>query len=289
MTDLKKVIAVTGPTATGKTALAVNLACRLNGEIVSVDSRQVYRRMDLGTGKDIEEYSCGTTPVPYHLIDIADPQEEYHLARFLRDAFAAVGDIASRGKVPVLCGGSAMYLDALLRGYRLPGGALPHLSGGAREKQNRNGADSFTPPFALDALVIGVYYPRETVRRRIEERLDARFAAGMVDEVKALHDSGVSFEKLEFFGLEYREIAGFLQGRSDFAAMRGTLLNKIRQFAKRQDIFFRKMEREGTVIHWLPGGDISEAETLCRKFLAGEPLPAPAVRLCDTFYGKKSS
>ncbi len=283
MTDFRKVVAVTGPTATGKTALAVHLAEKFGGEVVSIDSRQVYRGMDLGTGKDLEEYGS----VPYHLIDIVNPGDEYNLACFLHDAFAAIADIVNRGRLPVLCGGSAMYLDALLKGYRLPGAALPRNLDEPRVRQERSQASSFEPPFALDALTIGVYFPRETVRSRIEKRLDSRLAQGMIEEVANLHAAGTGYGRLEFFGLEYREVACYLQGKCSYGEMRSELLNKIRQFAKRQDIFFRKMEREGTVIHWLKEGNRLEAEALTEKFLAGEPLPEPEMQLSNIFYGKK--
>ena len=254
-----KVIAVTGPTATGKTRLAVRLAEMLNGEIVSVDSRQVYRGMDLGTGKDLADYGN----VPYHLIDVADPMEEYNLFYFLRDAAAAVQDIAARGKLPILCGGTALYLAAFLQNYQL---------------------ENFRLPFAPDALTIGVYYPRETVRARIAMRMDARFEEGMIDEVRRLRENGVTWERLESFGLEYREIARHLQGKTSREEMHELLLNSIRQFAKRQDIFFRKMEREGVVIHWLPEGNPDQAAELCREHLAGIPLPPPEFRMCDIHY-----
>ncbi|MGE4563683.1 MAG: tRNA (adenosine(37)-N6)-dimethylallyltransferase, partial [Victivallaceae bacterium] len=207
MSQSRKVVAVTGPTATGKTALAVDLARQFNGEIVSVDSRQVYTGMDLGTGKDLAEYG----EIPYHLIDLAAPgDEEYHLARFVHDAYLAMAGIIARGRLPILCGGTALYLDALLKGYRLPGGEAPKTE--TRLRRDRTLAPSFEPPFELDALVLGVYYPRGEVRRRIELRLDARLAAGMIDEVVRLHAGGVSYEKLEYFGLEYREIARYLRG-----------------------------------------------------------------------------
>ena len=255
-----KVIAVTGPTATGKTRLAVALAEMLDGEIVSVDSRQVYRGMDLGTGKDLADY--GDTP--YHLIDIADPMEEYNLYYFLRDAAAAVQDIASRGKLPILCGGTALYLAAFLQKYDQVG--------------------DFQLPFQADTLTLGVYFPRETVRARIARRMDDRFEEGMIDEVRRLREKGVTWERLESFGLEYREIARHLQGKTSREEMRTLLLNSIRQFAKRQDIFFRKMEREGVAIHWIPEGDPEKAVSLCRDFLADKPIPAPEFQMCNIHY-----
>ncbi|MBQ6352289.1 MAG: tRNA (adenosine(37)-N6)-dimethylallyltransferase MiaA [Lentisphaeria bacterium] len=280
MSEILKIIAVTGPTATGKTALAVALARRFDGEIVSVDSRQVYRRMDLGTGKDLDEYG----EVKHHLIDIADPATEvYDLARFCRDASRAILDIAARGKTVILCGGTALYLAALLNRYELPGGKLsPREAGRMRERQNPDGEASFRLPFEAEYLVLGVLFPRAAVRERIAARLDARLAAGMIDEVRDLTEKhGVPPEKLEFFGLEYREISRYLRGACTREEMRATLLDRIRQFAKRQDIFFRKLEREGNAIHWLPDGDFAQAETLTVKFLAGTPLPPVTYRLAD--------
>ena len=286
MSEKVKIIAITGPTATGKTALAVRMAQLFDGEIISVDSRQVYRFMDLGTGKDMEEY--GSTPV--HLIDIADPwRDTYNLSLFCRDAFAAVTDITSRGKLPILCGGTALYLDALLKGYRLPGGQLPERQKGtARSTADYEAPPSFTPPFELAPLVIGVLFDRSTVRERIEKRLDARFEAGMIEEVRKLHDEmNVSYEKLEFFGLEYREIAFYLQGKCSFEEMRQSLLDKIRQFAKRQDIFFRKIERSGQKIYWCREGREPDPAKLIRTFLEGGTLPPVTFKLSDVDYGKK--
>ena len=285
MAEKIKTLVVTGPTATGKTALAVKLARLYPAEIVSVDSRQVYRGMDVGTGKDLDEYGL----VPYHLIDVADPQREvYNLARFVRDAHRAIREIVSRGKLPILCGGTALYLAALLDGYRLPGGALPPREKGVeRVRRNPENEESFEPPFELDPLIFGVYYPRREVHARIEARLDGRLTDGMVDEVRNLHEiNGVSYEQLEFFGLEYREVARYLKGECTLLEMRNTLLARIRQFAKRQDIFFRKLEREGHAIHWLKAGKEPDPGELLEKFLRGEPVPPPAFRLCDINYGR---
>ena len=286
MSEKVKIVAITGPTATGKTALAVRLAQMFDGEIVSVDSRQVYRSMDLGTGKDLDEYG----DVPYHLINIADPgKDTYNLSLFLKDAFAAIEDISKRGRLPILCGGTALYLDAILKGYRLPGGQLPPREKDvARSVADYEAPPSFTPPFGLEALVIGVLFDRAVVRERIEKRLDARFECGMAEEVRKLHDEeGVSYEKLEFFGLEYREIAFYLQGKCTFEEMRQSLLDKIRQFAKRQDIFFRKMERSGVDIYWCREGKEPDPALLVKNFLAGVELPEIDFRLSEVNYGKK--
>ena len=242
--------------------------------------------MDLGTGKDLEEYGS----VPYHLINIADPERDtYNLSEFCRHAFDAVDDIRKRGKLPILCGGTALYLDALLKGYRLPGGQLPPREKGvARSTADQSAAFSFTPPFELAPLVIGVLFDRSVVRERIEKRLDARFEAGMIDEVRKLHEEkGVSFEKLEFFGLEYREIAFYLQGKCSFEEMRQSLLDKIRQFAKRQDIFFRKIERSGQEIFWCRKGKEPDPFELVELFLENKALPPVTFRLADVDYGKK--
>lgn len=323
MTEKIKILTVTGPTATGKTSLAVRLAREFGGEIVSADSRQVYRGLDIGSGKDLAEYAG----VPYHLIDIADPaSSEYNLKEFTADAMKAVSDISSRGALPVICGGSALYVNAVLRGYDLPGGppdedyrnslramSLEELNNTLRglspsawqsllDKENPNRliraiekvkslsmSGKTESPFELVPLVVAPYYTRAEVHERIKKRLEQRFDEGMVDEVKALHEKGVSWEKLEYFGLEYRYIAFYLQGKiASCDELKEQLLAKIRGFAKSQDVWFRKMEREGLDIYWLRNGDFAEACFLVSKFLAGEGLPPPALRLKDIIYGPRS-
>jgi tRNA dimethylallyltransferase len=283
-------LVVLGPTASGKTRLAVATARALGGEVISVDSRQVYRGMDLGTGKDLAEYG----EIPYHLIDIADPGEEYNLFRFQRDFFSALETIQRRGRLPILCGGTGLYLDAVLRGYRLVEVAenpalraelasLNEAELAARLRELRPlqhnttdlddrarliraieiatgeaAAAELPPPAKLRPAVFGLRWERQELRRRIAARLEERLAAGMMAEVQGLHDAGTSWERLEFYGLEYRLIAQFLQGRLRRNDMVQKLRSEIGQFAKRQETFFRRMERQGVEIHWLEG--------------AGEPL-----------------
>ncbi len=279
-------IVILGATAGGKTGLAVHLASKLNSEIISADSRQVYRGMDLGTGKDLQEYGS----VPYHLIDIAEPGSEYNLFAFQRDCFAVIEQIWNRGKLPILCGGTGMYLDAVLRGYRLV--EVPEdpqlraeldlfsdvqlrerLLKLKPEQHNRtdledrgrliraieiavgeqSAAAEMPPSPALQPLVFGLRWPRDLLRQRIALRLQQRFDAGMLDEVQRLHDSGVAWEALEFYGLEYRLIAQHLQGKLSRNDMVQKLRSAIGQFAKRQETFFRRMEKNGVEIHWLEG------------------------------------
>ena len=319
-----KTVVVTGPTATGKTALAVKLADCFEGEIISVDSRQVYRGMDIGTGKDLDEYEVDGKKIPFHLIDIADPCYAYNLMEFCRDAREAVKHICESGHLPILSGGTAMYLNALLSGFSLPG--APPDEARRRELQSKSVAEldellkktdpklfaelkdhnnrtrllralekavaperlAASSPLKLKSLILGPYYSRKTVHQRIESRLDARLKEGMVEEIQKLHDNGVSWERLDFLGLEYRYVAEYLQGKTDFKEMRDKLLIKIRQFAKRQDIWFRKMEREGHDIYWIPEGNLETAKQLVSDFLADKPLPEPELRIKDIDYGNKN-
>ncbi len=275
-----------GATAGGKTGLAVRAAKQFVGEIISADSRQVYRGMDLGTGKDLAEYG----EVPYHLIDIAEPGSEYNVFCFQRDFFSAFEDVQQRGKLPILCGGTGMYLDAVLRGYRLV--EVPEnpqlraeldllsdiqlqerLLSLKPEQHNRTDLDdrqrlvraieiaegeqavaAELPPLPeIRPLVFGLRWPREILRQRIGLRLQQRFDEGMIDEVQQLHAAGVPWEKLEFYGLEYRLIAQYLQGKLTRNDMVQKLRSAIGQFAKRQETFFRRMERNGVEICWLEG------------------------------------
>ena len=328
MSVKQKIIMVLGPTAAGKTRFGVALAASLNGEIVSADSRQVYRGLDIGSGKDLSEYSLpGGKRVPCHLIDVADPSEEYTLADFLTDSSLAIDDICGRGRVPVVVGGTALYLHGLLCAYKLHGGAPdkafreelrarstedlramlaeldPENGILRREPENRTrliraiefarGGDMTRArepdlPLNREYLILGVLRPRAEIRARIEARLRERLEReNMLGEAVRLHEQGVSYERLEFLGLEYRSMALYLQGKTTETEMFDSLLAHIRQFAKRQDSWFRKLERDGFPVYWLKPEETDRAAELARKFLAGEPLPEITFRLSGVNYGRQ--
>lgn len=276
-------IAITGPTATGKTQLGVSLARALDGEIVSADSRQLYRGMDLGTGKDLQDYG----EVPYHLIDIAPAGYKYNLYEYMRDARAAISDIESRGRQPILVGGTGLYVETLLKGIDLPevprdealraaleGKSLEELTeilSSMKELHNTTDVDTCqrairaieiqtyyqahpeaaaaTEPHPIDALCILVDIDRDERRRRISERLRRRLDAGMVEEVRHLLDTGIAAEDLEYYGLEYKYLTLYCTGRMDYDSMKRELEIAIHQFAKRQATWFRGMERRGIRMH----------------------------------------
>ncbi|NLZ19660.1 MAG: tRNA dimethylallyltransferase [Bacteroidales bacterium] len=230
-------VVVLGPTASGKTRYAVALAEKLGGEIISADSRQVYRGMDIGTGKDLAEY--GT--VPHHLIDIAEPGTQYNVWQYQQDFLRVYADIRARGAVPVLCGGTGMYINAVTRGYDFSGN-VP-LSA-AREGLPREG-------FPQRPFFIGTLVDRETRNARIDARLDARLQEGMVEEIRGLLEGGVPAEVLIAYGLEYKFVTLYLQGVLSYEEMRTQLATAIHQFAKRQMTWWRGMERSGVRIHWV--------------------------------------
>ncbi|NOY81576.1 MAG: tRNA (adenosine(37)-N6)-dimethylallyltransferase MiaA [Kiritimatiellaeota bacterium] len=318
---VRPAVVVLGPTATGKTRLGVALARRFNGEIVSADSRQVYRGLDIGTGKDLAEYGAGRGRVRLHLVDVVAPRETYHLHRFVAEAREALTEIWARGRLPIIVGGSGLYLNALIAGYALEGGppnpAIRERLAGATDTelvellaarapdilartdrtQHRRlvraveialTRDAQSEPTAADplgaALLLGPYYPRRTVHRRIAERLDARLAAGLLEEVERLHAHGLSWDRLEYFGLEYRWAVRRLRGELTDEQFRESLTAAIRRFAKHQDVWFRKMERQGRTIYWIPGGDFRTATSLVERFVEGRPLPPAALRLDDIVY-----
>ena len=282
------ILAVVGPTACGKTSLAVDLALSIDGaEIISADSRQVYRGMDIGTGKDIAEYTRDGVTVPSHLIDIVDAGEKYNLFEFQRDFLVAYEDIKARGSFPIMCGGSGLYVESVLKGYRLlPVPENPVLRAELEEKsleeltailatykQLHNNTDTDSKKRAiraieieeyylscpveersfprLNALVVGMSVDREIRRERISRRLRERLEQGMVDEVRALLDSGVTSEQLVYYGLEYKFLTLYLTGAMEYDEMVRALEIAIHQFAKRQMTWFRGMEKRGVPIRWV--------------------------------------
>ena len=281
-------LAVVGPTACGKTSLAVDVALAVDGaEIISADSRQVYRGMDIGTGKDIAEYTRDGVTVPTHLLDIVDAGEKYNLFEFQRDFLTSYEDIRSRGAFPVMCGGSGLYVESVLRGYRLlPVPENPELRARLEEKSleeltvilagykslhNNTDTDSkkrairaieieeyyLTCPVEersfpqVNALVVGVSVDREVRRERISRRLCERLKEGMVDEVRSLLDSGITPDQLIYYGLEYKYITLYLTGAMKYDEMVHGLEIAIHQFAKRQMTWFRGMEKRGVDIKWI--------------------------------------
>lgn len=281
-------LAVVGPTACGKTSLAVDLALSIDGaEIISADSRQVYRGMDIGTGKDLAEYTRGDVTVPSHLLDIVDAGEKYNLFEFQHDFLKAYEDIKARGAFPVMCGGSGLYVESVLRGYRLlPVPEIPELRARLEEKSLEeltailagykslhNNTDTDSKKRAIraieieeyylncpveersfpqiNALVVGVSVDREVRRERISRRLRERLKEGMVEEVRALLDSGLDPEQLIYYGLEYKYLTLYLTGAMDYDDMVRGLEIAIHQFAKRQMTWFRGMEKRGVDIRWV--------------------------------------
>ena len=243
-------ICVLGPTASGKTKYAVRLAHEIgNCEIISADSRQIYRGMDIGTGKDLAEYG----DVPYHLIDILPAGEKYNVYQFQQDFLAAYKDIRSRGQVPILCGGTGLYITAVTCAYDFTASVpLSEAKGaGAHAAENAGGA-SGTAPEGLPRrpFFIGTLVTREERVARIDRRLDERLAGGMVEEVRGLLDSGVPAGRLLSYGLEYRYVTLYLQGELTYEEMRRKLAIEIHRFAKRQMTWCRGMERAGIKIHW---------------------------------------
>lgn len=280
-------ITILGPTASGKTAFAALLAYALDAEIISADSRQVYRRMDLGTGKDLEDYVVNGRQIPYHLIDIAEPGTKYNVYEYQHDFLRAYEDIRRRGRRVIVCGGTGLYLESVLRGYRLSpvpqnpqlrekleGKSLAELTEILKTyKQLHNTTDVDTAqrairaieiaeyyrstpvedrPFpALKSLTLGIAVDRETRRERISRRLRQRLEAGMVDEVRALLQEGIRAEDLLYYGLEYKYLTLYATGQLSYDEMFRQLEIAIHQFAKRQMTWFRGMERRGTAIHWI--------------------------------------
>lgn len=227
---MKNLLTILGPTACGKTAFAAQLAYDMGGEIISADSRQVYRGMDIGTGKDLADYRVNGRDIPYHLIDIADAGTRYNVYEWQRGFLEAYNDIVEREKTPILCGGTGMYIESVIKAYKFDGRVFPE----------------------FNSLIVGLDISRELRREKISKRLRARLDEGMVDEIRGLIDNGVSTNQLIRYGLEYKFITLYLLGQLQYEEMVSLLEIAIHQFAKRQMTWFRGMEeRRGIKIHWL--------------------------------------
>ena len=280
-------IAITGPTASGKTPFAAALAAELGAEIISADSRQIYRGMDLGTGKDIADYTVNGKQIPYHLIDIAEPGYKYNVFEYQRDFLHAYETIKQKGCLPVVCGGTGLYLESVLKGYRLlPVPENPELRAGLADKSLEelteilkgyknlhNTTDVDTAKRAiraieieeyyvhtpvdersfprLNSLIIGVDIDRELRREKITRRLRQRLDEGVVDEVRRLMEQGIPADDLIYYGLEYKYLTLYVTGKLTYEEMFSQLEIAIHQFAKRQMTWFRGMERRGFTIHWI--------------------------------------
>ena len=282
-----ELITILGPTASGKTALAAALAARLDTEIISADSRQLYRGMDIGTGKDLADYVVDGKSIPYHLIDICDPGYKYNVFEYQHDFFRAFTALRERGLLPILCGGTGLYIEAVLKGYKLldvpPNPALRERLGGKSLSElemilasykvlhNKTDVDSVQRAIRaieieefyrtqapdvreyapLNSFIVGVDINRELRREKISRRLRARLDEGMVDEVRRILSNGVAPEDLIYYGLEYKFLTLYLIGKLTYEEMVSQLEIAIHQFAKRQMTWFRGMERRGCTIHWL--------------------------------------
>ncbi|MFW5645219.1 MAG: tRNA (adenosine(37)-N6)-dimethylallyltransferase MiaA [Bacteroidota bacterium] len=282
-------ICILGHTAGGKTAFAAHLAHKLDGEIISADSRQVYRHMNIGTGKDLEDYIVAGRTIPCHLIDIADPGYEYNVFEYQKDFLQVFHAIRNRGKIPVLCGGTGLYIEAVLKAYKLIN--VPHDTElrerlktkdhdelverlksfktlhNVTDTENRKrliraieieeyyvkNPDLHTDYPEINSTILGIKFDRESRRKRITERLLKRLTEGMIEEVEGLLEKGLPEEKLLYYGLEYKFISLYIKGRLSYNEMVSKLNTAIHQFAKRQMTWFRGMERRGFNIHWIDG------------------------------------
>lgn len=282
-------ITILGPTATGKTTLAAHLANLIHGEVISADSRQVYRGMDIGTGKDIEEYTVNGNKIPYHLVDIVEPGYEFNVYEFQKNFLEAYSAIDKKGSIPILCGGTGMYIESVLKGYKLidvPRNDLLreelelkdemelvelletyktlHNTTDTSERERLvraieiqkyydDNPDIDTHFPNIETKIFGIDFDRRVVRMRITERLEERLQNGMIEEVKGLLDSGIKPEQLTFYGLEYKWVTDYLEEKIAYNEMFRRLNTAIHQFSKRQMTWFRRMEKQGFEINWIDG------------------------------------
>jgi len=298
----KNLIVILGTTASGKTQLAAKLAYDLQGEIISADSRQVYKNMDIGTGKDLNQYIINDRQIPYHLIDIVAPESEFNLFEFQNRFYKIFIELMEKKILPILVGGTGLYLEAVLTGYDMPHAPKDQE---LRKELNRKSKDELQKILLalkpqlhnktdledserliraieierarnikdqpqkpdIDAMVFGIRWERSTLRQRITVRLNDRLEQGMIEEVMKLHTAGLAWTKLESFGLEYRFISQYLQRKITFDEMTNKLNAAIHQFAKRQETWFRRMEKKGIVINWLQGDEYSLLKESVMKIL----------------------
>lgn len=300
------ILVICGTTACGKTSLAVQLALKYNGEIISGDSRQVFRSMDIGTGKDLHEYTTPSGDIIHHLIDIADPMEEYNLYRYISDFHNSFNTIKAKGKLPILAGGSGLYIEAALKDYNLfPAPENHELRDSLKDKtkdelleilksesdeilrktdisssrriirgieivryiRNNPSCEKKNYTNELIPLIIGIMLPRDELLKRIDSRLSERLKNGLIDEVKLLLEKGVTPERLIKLGLEYRYCTMYLQNKISYADMEEKLRIEIHKFSKRQMTWLRGMERRGLYIHWIKSNDPMEAEKVIKEII----------------------
>ncbi len=303
-------IVILGTNASGKTRSAAKLAAEIGSEVISADSRQVYRGMDLGTGKDLEEFTVNGKQIPCHLIDIVDPDYEFNVFEYQKRFYLCFTEISRRGIIPIVAGGTGLYLEAIIECYKMV--AVPE-DPSLREQLNKKDMDalgrylySINPRLHnttdlldkkrviraieiaeytaadkddekegkpdIHPFVVGIRWDRAVLRKRIAKRLRERMNGGMIDEVKRLRESGIGWGKLDFFGLEYRYISLYLRGEMGFDEMVTTLGTKIGQFAKRQETWFRRMERRGTRIHWVENADYPSLRRLIKQHVVRDGI-----------------
>ena len=301
-----KLIVITGPTASGKTSLASRIAYDINSEIISADSRQIYKGMDIGTGKDLDDYIINQKSIPYHLIDILDPKQNYSVYDFQKDFYNAYEKIRLKNKVPILCGGTGLYIESTLLKYDLSTKPAPdenlrtsmekvnkddllkYLYTITTEKERsgllletrkqiirnieilKSSSDSNgfkMKPMNDNAIVFATKVDREILRQKIKERLIDRINEGMIAEVKGLIDHGLPIERLDYFGLEYKFVAQYLKNEISKELLITSLTTAIRKFAKRQRTWFRRMEKRGVNINWIEPHDYNKIKILINQYI----------------------
>lgn len=300
-----KLVVILGPTASGKTSFAVNLADKTNSDIISADSRQIYKGMDIGTGKDLEEYVINNRKIKYHLIDILNPNQDYSVYKFRNDFFQSYNNLKKQNKNIILCGGTGLYIESVLLDYKIPNikpdeklrkfyakmsineliEELKKINSKIFEpnfhttprriirtieilKNSKNNNKKIYKSVPLsDYIVFGIKRDRENLLKSIEHRLEDRFNSGMIEEVEGLIDHGLDFERLKYFGLEYKIIGEYLFDQISIDEMKLKLKFAINKFSKRQMTFFRRMEKRGIEINWITKQEVQNIDSLIEQYL----------------------